>query len=88
MAYESKYGRITTERGSLGEDEPAFLIRAQDRLACPAVSAYHELCKRAGSPQEHLDGIERAYTAIADWQEAHPYLVHTPDSASHESEEH
>jgi hypothetical protein len=78
MATEGKYGNITIERGDIPDDEPVFLLRAQDSTMCPTLSAYHSACTRAGSPQQHLDAIERAYTRVADWQEAHPDRVKTP----------
>lgn len=78
MGTEAKYGKITTERGTIPDGEPVFLLRAQDALMCPTLSAYHSACEKAGAPQQHLEGIERAYTQAADWQESHPELVKTP----------
>ena len=41
------YNRIQDPAGLIPEDEPVFLLRAQDQLACMAVAYYAELCKRA-----------------------------------------
>jgi hypothetical protein len=82
MGYDGKYGQVTTEHGHIPDDEPVIVIRARDRNACPVISAYHDLCERNGSPQFHLDLIEQTYTRFADWQEANPELVRTPDSES------
>jgi hypothetical protein len=30
MAVDKKYGRVTLENGSIGEDEPVVVFRAQD----------------------------------------------------------
>jgi hypothetical protein len=79
MATEQKYGRATVERGTIGGDEPVFIIRAKDALACPAISAYWQLCEVNHADAAHLDGVGAAYTAVADWQEAHPDLVKRPD---------
>ena len=43
------YNRIQDPAGLIPEDEPVFLLRAQDQLACMAVAYYAELCKRAQS---------------------------------------
>jgi hypothetical protein len=80
MGTSTKYGKIMTERGGIPLSEPVFLIRAQDALACPAISAYYQLCVKKGAAQEHLSGVEQAYNAFADWQEAHADQVKTPDT--------
>lgn len=41
------YNRIQDPAGLIPEDEPVFLLRAQDKLACEAVAYYAELCKLA-----------------------------------------
>lgn len=38
------YDRIQDPLGLIPEDEPVFLLRAQDRLACQAVAYYAYLC--------------------------------------------
>jgi hypothetical protein len=82
MGFDRKYGKVTTEHGVIPDDEPVIVIRARDALSCPAISAYHELCAKKGSPQRHLTIIESTYAAFADWQEANPEKVRTPDSES------
>lgn len=32
MAVDRKYGRVTLERGTIGEDEPVVVFRAQDKM--------------------------------------------------------
>jgi len=80
MGYDGKYGRVTTERKEIPDDEPVIVIRAQDALACPLVSAYFELCVRRGAGEEHRRAVEQAYTRFADWQEAHAGQVRLPDA--------
>ena len=41
------YNRIQDPAGLIPDDEPVFLLRAQDELACKAVAYYAELCKHA-----------------------------------------
>lgn len=81
MGYDGKYGQVTAERKEIPEDEPVIVFRAQDALACPVISAYYALCTRDGAGAQHLAAVQAAYTAFADWQEAHPDRVKTPDTA-------
>ena len=68
MAIDSKYGRVTTERGTIGEDEPVVVFRAQDRLLTSVLGFYWDICQVAGSPQEHLDRIAETQRTIEQWQ--------------------
>jgi hypothetical protein len=52
---DSKYGKITTERGDIPEGEPLFVLRGQDVLA-PAVVRYYADLVEATCP----DGVEEA----------------------------
>lgn len=47
MAVSGKYGRIDIP--GIGDDEPVFILRAQDRLAEPAVETYRVLAQSHGS---------------------------------------
>ena len=55
------YNRIQDPAGLIPENEPVFLLRAQDQLACMAVAYYAQLCEAAQSPaiaakaREHAD---------------------------------
>jgi hypothetical protein len=80
MGYDGKYGQVSTERKEIPEDEPVIVIRAQDALACPLITAYFDLCARRGVGPEHQAAVEQTYTVFADWQEAHPDLVKVPDT--------
>jgi len=48
MALSGKYGKINIPR--IGEDEPVFILRAQDKLAEPAIEMYRALVTSHGSP--------------------------------------
>ena len=80
MGTDRKYGRVTTEHGDISDDEPVMVFRARDKLLAPLISEYYNRCKEAGSPQRHLMLIEQNYTLVADWQEANPDKLKTPDS--------
>lgn len=79
MGYDRKYGRVTLERGTIGDDEPVMVFRAQDALAPAMMAVYYELCELAGSPQHHLAGVAAAREAFLDWQQANPTKV--PESS-------
>jgi hypothetical protein len=74
MAVDGKYGRVTFERTPhtpIPDDEPVFILRAQDELAPDAIIEYAESCREAGSPQEHLSAIYEAHRKFLDWQQTH-----------------
>lgn len=80
MGYDGKYGRVTTEHGDIPDDEPVIVFRARDMLTSSVLSNYYAMCKAVGSPQRHLDLIEKAEQTFAAWQTAHGHRV--PASAS------
>lgn len=57
MAYDRKYGKVTTEFGNIGEDEPVVVFRAQDVLLPKVLAYYHLFCMKIGSPRFHLNLI-------------------------------
>lgn len=75
MPIEYKYGRVTTERGTIGEDEPVVLFRAQDKLLPAVLKAYLALCTSHGSPPEHVRRIEETWHKIIQWQTANKTKV-------------
>lgn len=81
MGHDRKYGRVTTERGSIGEDEPVVLFRAQDALLPALLDHYRKLCTDAGSPRQHLGLIDGTSRAVRQWQERNPTKVPTSDGA-------
>lgn len=60
------YNRIQDPAGLIPEDEPVFLLRGQDELACKAVAYYAELCKAVQAP-EIAAKAEAHARAMADW---------------------
>ncbi len=62
MAISGKYGKTNIPR--IGEDEPVFILRAQDKLAEPAIEMYRVLVASHGSPltetlQKEIDSFRR-----------------------------
>lgn len=80
MGIDKKYGKITFEKGTIGEDEPVFVFRARDRILPTLLEDYWWYCKQEGSPEHHLDSIRDSKVEIEKWQEEHETQV--PQSAS------
>lgn len=80
MAVDLKYGRVTTERGTIGDDEPVVVFRAQDRLLPKLLKVYKILCELAGSPAHHVEAIHDAAVGVKAWQATH--ATKTPSSDS------
>ena len=82
MAQDNKYGKVTTEFGSIGENEPVIVFRARDRLLPKVLRYYEELARREGSPEFHLDLVSDTRLRIEDWQYLHSDLVRVPTSST------
>lgn len=65
---ENKYGKITTEKGDIPEDEPVFLLRAQDVLAQEAIYYYYTLCVASGADPDHCEAVLAARSAFTSWE--------------------
>lgn len=78
MAVDNKYGRVTVERGTIGEDEPVVVFRAQDQLLPEVIRYYAKLCRENGSPARHIAGLYATLERVRDWQ--HDNHVHIPQS--------
>lgn len=62
-----KYGKITTERGSIPDDEPVFLIRASDSCAADAIVEYHRIACEQGATTEFTGSVVMALKRFAEW---------------------
>ena len=80
MPIDNKYGRVTLEHGSIGEDEPVFIFRAKDKLLPQVLSEYIVLCVQAGAPKEHLELIFQGSMQIMDWQAENDPRIPTSSS--------
>lgn len=75
---DAKYGRVTLERGTIPDDEPVVVFRAQDKLLPKLLDIYRFLCEIAGSPERHLDLIRNSAANIRAWQAVN--FTQTPQS--------
>jgi hypothetical protein len=62
MAVSGKYGKLNIPR--IGEEEPVFILRAQDKLAEPTIEIYRLLaashgCRLADAVQKEVDRFRK-----------------------------
>jgi flavorubredoxin len=63
MAISGKYGKVDIPR--IGNDEPVFILRAQDKLAEAAIEMYKALAASHGSPL--AKDIQKEIDAFKNW---------------------
>jgi hypothetical protein len=68
------------EKGTVGEDEPVVVFRAQDALLPKVLHIYKFLCEIAGSPSKHIRLINESILNIKGWQAQNKTKTPTSDS--------
>jgi hypothetical protein len=63
MAVSGKYGKLDIPK--IGEDEPVFILRAQDKLAEQAIERYKELV--SAHNQAMADDLQKEIDAFRQW---------------------
>ena len=81
MAYDRKYGRVATERGNIGEDEPVVVFRAQDATLPELLSYYNTLCVSKGTPLAHVQAIKDTHDSVIAWQQENTTKIPASDGA-------
>ncbi len=61
------YDRIQDPAGLIPEDEPVFLIRAQDKVASAVLIFYAERARKAGASQELVDKVLEHAALMERW---------------------
>lgn len=72
MAIDNKYGLVMfqdQDENTIKEDEPIFILRAQDQLVPKVLSYYAYLCERGNSSEEHVASVDTAREVIERWQQ-------------------
>ena len=64
MARSGKYGKVDIP--TIGEDEPVFILRAQDRLAETAIALYQALA--ASHEADAARGVEGEIQRFRQWE--------------------
>ena len=65
------YNRIQDPEGKIGEDEPVFLIRAQDRNAPLVVEYWAEMAELLGADQDIINLARQHAARMRQWQIKH-----------------
>jgi hypothetical protein len=87
MAYDRKYGKVILEHGTIGEDEPVVVFRAQDKILPKLLAYYHLFCLKEGSPRRHLNIILNTKEVIEEWQSNNITKTPTSESSSERLEQ-
>jgi hypothetical protein len=67
------YARIQDPAGKIGEDEPVFLMRAQDNAFLPILRCAIEIYRAQGS--NAVSNLERHVHRTEEWQGRHPTKI-------------
>lgn len=74
----SDYDRIQDPAGLIPENEPVFLLRAQDVFAPQTLEEYADALRRNGAPPELVDAAREHAAEMRRWQQEHGSKV--PDA--------
>ena len=64
MALSGKYGKLNIPR--IGDEEPVFILRAQDKLAEPTIEMYRLLAASHGRPI--ADAVQKETERFRKWR--------------------
>lgn len=67
MAIDLRYGRVRFERGTIGDKEPVFTIRARDELAETTLAQYCTAAEARGVDPAVIDRVKAANRVMAAW---------------------
>lgn len=78
--YEARDGQIVkkTTGEPIPEDEPIFILRGRDRLALLVIASYLNFALDDKCTGYHIQGIAKALTAFAKFQEEHKDRMKQP----------
>jgi hypothetical protein len=63
MAVSGKYGKLSIPK--VGVDEPVFILRAQDKLAAPAIEMYRALAASHERPM--ANSLQKEIETFKKW---------------------
>lgn len=69
-----KYNRIQDPDKKIGEDEPVFLLRAQDRFAPVTIEIWAALVRQHGNAKL-ADQVEEFIKKMDEWQARNPTKI-------------
>lgn len=65
------YKRIQDPEGKIPEDEPVFLLRAQDKFAPIVVEFWADLMESNGGSEEIVASVRQQIKTMVEWQKTH-----------------
>ena len=71
MAASGKYGKISISK--IGEDEPIFVLRAQDKLALPIIEMYKILVGSHGL--QISESLQKEIETFRQWRGKGSFLI-------------
>lgn len=76
--YKIEDGRLVRRADGVPvpEDEPLFILRAQDRNALPVLVAYNAICQNL----EHNANVTKSIKDFTDFRNSNPERMKEPDS--------
>ncbi len=77
MAQDGKYGNV--EIPGIPDDEPVFILRAQDEQAEQTIDFYGQLSAENERRQEFIDGVSGRLEEFRRWATENPEKVKLPD---------
>ncbi len=82
MGYDRKYGKVTTEFGNIGEDEPVVVFRAQDLTLPSVLENAWNIAKNMGAPERHIEILKNTQKTVMKWQQDNIEKTRIPNSES------
>lgn len=79
MAYDLKYGKVSTTLGDIPEDELVMVFRAKDALVPNMLDEYLKLAIEAGCTPGFQTKVAMMRGALRTWQIEHEDRVRIPD---------
>jgi hypothetical protein len=75
----TKYHVTKVDGSPLHEDEPCFVLRAQDWCSVQTIEDYEEACRESDCSEEHIAAVHRVRQQFCDWQAENIDKVKRPD---------
>lgn len=66
------YNRIQDPAGKIGDDEPVFLLRAQDLAMVETLEAYVTAAARVGAKDNVFKAVNQHIARVKKWQRENP----------------
>jgi hypothetical protein len=82
MGVDRKYGKIITEFGNIGEDEPVVVFRSQDLTLPLVLENAWNIAKNMGSPLRHIEILKNTQKVVMKWQQDNAEKIKIPASES------